>query len=141
MFTLLGFCDDDGNIAAMPDMGRYIRESFKGKEFVITVKAKESKRSIAQNRWLWGQALPLIAEHLGYDRHEHDRLHYDLLAVRFGTEAIAPLLPGAPPRIAPKRTSSRLTVAEFSDYMDWLCRYAATEFGVVLPLPDEARAA
>jgi hypothetical protein len=142
MFTVTGFCDDTGKYAVDDPKGLagYIRQHFTGREFTLTVKAKTSKRSLAQNAWHWGVALPLIAEHLGYDRHEHDQLHYDLLAVRFGTKAIPPLLPGAPPRIEPQRTSSELTTQEFSDYMDWLVRYAAQEFGVVIPLPDEEAA-
>jgi len=135
----LAFCDDAGHISVKDRHGflDYVTRTFAGKGFVMDVKPVETKRSLAQNRWIWGQAYPLIAEHLGYDRHEHEQLHYDLLSVRFGTEAVIPKLPGALPRIVPKRTSSNLTVAEFSDYMDWLVRYAATEFGVVLPLPDD----
>lgn len=144
MFSVTYFCDDDGkyrcSITGKRALANYISQHFRGREFTLTVKAKTSKRSNAQNAWHWGVAIPLIADHLGYDRHEHDQLHYDLLSVRFGTKAIPPLVPGAPPRIEPQRTSSDLTVQEFSDYMDWLVRYAAQEFGVVIPLPDEEAA-
>jgi hypothetical protein len=111
--------------------------AYAGASVTVTIEKTKATRSAAQLRWLWGRALPLIADHCGYDAHEIEHLHYDLLAVRFGTQAIAPLLTGAPPRIVPTRTSSDLTVAEFSDYMDWLVRYAAEHLGVVLPLPDE----
>jgi hypothetical protein len=133
-----GFVDDAGHFA-LDDRDGFLAavRQFKGKEVVITVEEKKRKRSLAQNRWLWGRALPLIAEHCGYDHHEHERLHYDLLSVRFGTEAIAPLVPNAPPRIVPAQTSSTLSTKEFSDYMEWIVRYAAETFGVVLPLPDE----
>ena len=137
-----GFVDDAGHFSL--DRRREFSEwvkRFRGHEVVVTVQRKTRKRSLEQNAWLWGVALPLIAEHLGYDRHEHDDLHYDLLSVRFGTRAVAPRVPGAQPRIVPARTSSELTTAEFSDYMDWLVRYAAQEFGVVIPLPDEGKEA
>lgn len=132
-----GFCDDAENIS-IPGLSKEIKRRFKGGDFVVTLAKNSRKRSTSQNAWIWGVAYPLLADHLGYDHHEHERLHYDLLSVRFGTKAVAPLLPGAPPRIEPQRTSSELTTKEFSDYMDWLVRYAATEFGVVIPLPDDA---
>lgn len=133
-----GFVDDSGVFALdQPDKFRAWVKRFAGHEVVVTVQRKTRKRSLEQNAWLWGVALPLIAEHLGYDRHELDELHYDLLSVRFGTKAVAPRVPGAHPRIVPSRTSSDMTTTEFSDYMDWVVRYAAQEFGVVIPLPDD----
>ena len=134
----LGFVDDAGHFSL--DRKREFLEglkAFAGDEVIVSVTKRYGKRSLAQNSWLWGVALPLIAEHCWYDHHEHERLHYDLLAVRFGTETINPTLPGATARIVPAKTSSQLTKAEFSDYIDWLVRYAATDLGVVVPLPNE----
>lgn len=139
--TFLAFVDDSGHFAL--DDTRAFREhvqQFKGQQVVVSVDKRSRKRSTVQNNWIWGVAYPLIAEHCGYDAHEIESLHYDLLSVRFGTKAIAPLIDGAPPRIVPTRTSSDLTTKEFSDYMDWIVRFAAEKFDVVLPLPDEQAA-
>jgi hypothetical protein len=136
--TFRAYVDDAGHFAL--DNTRLFRafvRQFKGQEIDVEVKKRTRQRSHAQNNWLWGVALPLIAEYLGYDHHEHERLHYDLLSVRFGTVAVAPLVDGAQPRIVPKKTSSELTTAEFTEYMEWLLRFAADKWGVVLPLPDE----
>ncbi len=122
------------------DWKRYLK-GLAGKRLELIARERKSKRSVDQNSYIWGVAYPIIAEHLGYDAHEHERLHYDLLAIRFGTVAQSPLLKGAPPRIVPARTSSELNTEEFSQYMEWLIRYAATEFGCVIPLPNEAVAA
>jgi len=103
----------------------------RGKQVVIT--ERKAKRSQEQNRWLWGCAIPLIAEHCGYDAHEREALHYELLAVRFGT--VKSKLGGD--AVLPARTSSQMNTRQFSDYMEWLARYAATELGVIIPLPDE----
>lgn len=142
MFSVRGFCDDDGHysVDAPKALADYIRQHYTGREFVLTVKALESKRSLAQNRLWWGHILPAIAEHCGYDHHEHEHLHYDILSVRFGTEAIAPLIPGAQPRIEPKRTSSQLSVKEFNELIEWTVRWAAQQFGLVIDLPDEVAA-
>jgi len=138
--VFVGFVDDAGHFAL--DNATAFREyvqQFKGEEVEVTVERKRRQRSSAQNRFLWGACLPAIAEHCGYDHHEMERLHYDLLSVRFGTTAIAPLMDGAPPRIVPTRTSSELNTAEFSDYLEWLVRFAAEKFGVVISFPDELR--
>jgi hypothetical protein len=134
----LGFVDDEGHFA-LDDRAGFLAHAatLKGHEVTVTITRRRRKRSLAQNRWLWGVAMPLIADHCGDDAHEHERLHYDLLSVRYGTTAISPLVPNAPPRIVPAKTSSQLTTVEFSDYMDWLVRYAADTLGVVLPLPDD----
>jgi hypothetical protein len=134
-----GFCDDEGH-SALDDRKAfvaYIAEHFKGEEFELTIQKRTRQRSVRQLRWLWGVALPLIAEHCGYDKHEHERLHYDLLAVRFGTVAVVPLVEGASPRIVPTKTTSDLNTKDMSDYMEWLVRYAAEKFDTVIPLPDE----
>lgn len=101
---------------------------YEGKPVVVTITDRRSDR---QNAWIWGVALPIIADHLGYDRHEHETLHYDILAQRFGTVTRPSGL------VMPTQTSSKLSVKDFSDYMDWLVRYAAETWGVVVPLPDE----
>ena len=136
--TFSGFVDATGKLTLDDRRGflDYTRR-FSGKEVVVTVTRKTRQRSAQQNKWLWGCAYPLIAEHCGYDEHEHEQLHYDLLSVRFGTVAVQPLVPGAPPRIVPAFTSSQLTTTDMAAYMEWLVRFAAEKFGVVIPLPDE----
>lgn len=56
----------------------------RGKDVEVVVRRRRSKRSLAQNRWYWGLALPLIADEVGYDRHELETLHAGLLVRRFG---------------------------------------------------------
>lgn len=114
----------------------YLR-TLAGEDVEITVMKRRSKRSLSQNAWLHGVALPLIADHCGYDVHERERLHYDLLAKYFGTIVVSGLVPGAPTRIVPVKTSSQLTTKEFAEYMDWIVRFSASELGVVIPLPDD----
>lgn len=106
--------------------------SFTGKNVVVTVEEAKATRSLKQNAWIWGVAYPLIAETIGYDRHEHDELHYWLVATCFGThfdERISAEVPNA--------RSSKLTTKEFGDYMEWLVRFAAQKWSCVIPLPDE----
>lgn len=145
--NLFPFSVNDAGVFALDDVTAFrahVRQKFRGKRGVLQVLPWGRKRSAEQNAWLWGIALPLIAESCGYDDHEHERLHYDLLAIRFGTVEVAPALPGVPSRVMPTRTSSHLTTKEFAEYMEWLVRYAAEpgnlcERGIVIPLPNEPR--
>ncbi len=107
-----------------------------GKPVEIVIKVQRERRSTKQNAWWWGIAVPLIAHELGYDRHEHDRLHYALVSLCFGTTVDA-----VTKQEIPNVRSSQLTTVQFSELMDWAVRWAAQEHGIVIPLPDESRAA
>ena len=114
---------------------RYLR-SLAGKRVGVVIRERRAQRSHNQNAWLWGVAIPLLAEAFGYDQHEHEQLHYQLLAECFGT-----VYDQRFGRDVCRVTSSRLTTKEFSDYMEWLVRWAAVEHGCVIPLPNESEAA
>jgi hypothetical protein len=103
----------------------------------VIVRRHRNQRSLDQNAWLWGVAYPVIAEAIGYDLHEHEDLHYALVAKCFGDHFDKRV--GA---LVPNKRSSKLTTKEFSEYMEWLVRFAAMELGgIVVPLPGESEAA
>ncbi len=131
-----GRVTDDGakiDLESPKSMREHVKK-LAGKRVVVTVQAAKSKRSLDQNAWNWGVAIPMIAEHCGYDKDEYDDLHYELLAICYGTKQIE--LDGVK-LIVPNKTSSHLDTKGFSEYMEWLVRYAAKKFDVVIPLPDE----
>ena len=102
----------------------------------LVLKRRESQRSLDQNAWIWGVAYPVLAEALGYDLHEHEDLHYALVAKCFGEHFDKRV--GA---MVPNRRSSKLSTKEFSEYMEWLVRFGAMECGgIVVPLPGESEA-
>lgn len=104
-----------------------------GHEVEVVVRARQKRRTNPQNRWLWGVALRLLGEHLGYDEHEREELHYALLEKCFGRHWDERLQAA----VLTVR-SSRLSTRDFAAYMEWLVRYAASEFDVLIPLPGEA---
>ena len=134
-----GVVDQAGKLR-LDDRARFdacLSEKFKGKAVVVTVKAPQSQRSLDQNAWIWAVAYPVIADALGYDKHEIDDLHYALMEKCWGTKLDARLRV-----MVPNKRSSKLTTAEFSEYMEWLVRFAATERGgIMVPLPGESEAA
>jgi hypothetical protein len=103
-----------------------------GKPVEVTIRAKRSKRSISQNNTWWGLIVPAIAEEVGYDRSEHDECHYALVARFFGTHTDK--ISGA---TVPNARSSKLSTKQFSELIDGTVRWAATDLGLVLPMPDD----
>jgi hypothetical protein len=100
---------------------------------VLSAQPQRARGRGDQNAWLWGVAYPLLADALGYDLHEHDLLHYALLGECYGT-----VYDQRFGRELPRMSSSKLTTKEFSDYMEWLVRWAAAEHRCYIPLPGEA---
>jgi len=128
----------EGKLALDPaeaaDRASYLQR-LTGKAVEVVVRPKTRKRSLDQNAWLWGVAYDILGEHMGYDTHERDGLHYALLAECFGVYHDQRF--GI---TVPRVSSSKMTTREFSDYMEWLVRWAAVEQQVVIPLPDDAEA-
>lgn len=129
--------DGDGRT---PECASEIRAALKaraGRLTEVIVRDKPTQRSLDQNAWTWGVAYPALAEALGYDKHEIEDLHYGLVA-KWGGEHFDKRMG----QMVPNKRSSKLTTKEFSDYMEWLVRFAAMECGgVVITLPDEVEAA
>lgn len=129
----------DGQLAMQPleaGQRRAFLRSLSGQPVDVVIRRRRSKRSAEQNAWLWGVALPVLAESFGYDQHEHEMLHYQLLAECFGERYDQRF-----GRAVPCRTSSQLNTQEFSQYMEWLTRWAAVEHGIRVPLPGESERA
>jgi hypothetical protein len=105
--------------------------TLEGQWVEVVVRKRRTRRSNAQNRWWWGVAIRMIADEYGYDLHDDDALHHALVAKCFGAKTDVYGL------TLPERRSSKLTTAEFSALMEWVVRWAATELGMRIPLPDE----
>jgi hypothetical protein len=98
----------------------------------VSMHKRTAKMSNQQRRWIRGIAEPMIAEALGYDRHDRDELHYWLLMECFGTREFRGRV------IANVPHSSDLPVPIASEFMEWLVRWAPENCnGLVVPLPNE----
>lgn len=107
-----------------------------GQEGIMTLAPKKDTRTNAQNRMMWGhvydQLLTGLASELGYERNEKDYLHEALCRLYGGT--VEDKATGLTVR---KFRTSKATKKEFTDYIEWLARWAAQEHGVVIALPGE----
>lgn len=93
----------------------------------ITVVLKEKKRSLNQNALMW-KWLTIIADHTGYTKEVlHDKLRLQYLPTRI-------LQVNGKIYELPKSTTE-LTVKEFSEYMDKI-QLVAMELELALPQPE-----
>lgn len=115
--------------------------SFKpGLQGVLTLTPKVERRTNAQNRLMWGTVYDQIVEGLVtagfYEPHEWAEakalIHEGLCAKYQGL--VKDKVTGIEVR---KFRSSKATKAEFTEFVAWATRFAATEFGVVVVLPGE----
>lgn len=120
---------------------RVIASLPEGQQFDLTLTPHKDKRTNTQNRAMWGQCydslLVGLADAVGYDRHERvtaKELLHEGLCAKYQGYVTCPLT-GQQVR---KFRTSKATKQEFTDYLDWVARYAATEFGVVVSLPGDA---
>jgi hypothetical protein len=123
--------------AGHKDRLRRVALTMRGQRFQIALEPEKRKRSQRQNAWHWAVAVPMIAAACGYEPHDQagrDAVHYGLVMKCFGSTHHPQL--GDVPNVR----SSHLTTAQFSELMEWEARFAATEFGLYLPMPDECAA-
>jgi len=114
------------------------------KSWRIEVSQEKSERSMAQNAYLFGVVYKLIAERTGY---EAEDLHDYLLGKHFGTKLkrVPKSKYNPDGRIeVPVRTTttnehgrrSVLGKTAFSEYVEFVRRFAAEKLGLVIPDPD-----
>lgn len=110
-----------------------------GEEVTVRVSKRLDTRSVQQNRMLWGpiyeQLIAGIALNTGVDHHDalsKEYMHEGLLMLFSGT-VIDPVTK----QPVAKERSSQMSTQRFSEYVEWLARYAAEEHGVVVTLPGD----
>ena len=104
-----------------------------GTDVDVTIRQHKAQRSSAQNRYWHGVVIPLIADELGWSREDRPHLHYWLLTVFGGThhdEKTGLDIPNI-------QHSRALNTKQFAELVDWVLRYAMTEWGIHLPAPNE----
>jgi hypothetical protein len=128
-----GRVDARGCFLTLEQQPRFLRwlSRLAGERVDLSVRKHQSKRSLDQNRyWFWAMGF-LAHETWGEDDADaRERMHYWLLIQRFGAQDIGGYT-------VPKRTSRRLSTAEFSEMIEWMVMFAARDLGVVVPLPNE----
>lgn len=101
----------------------------KGQTYEVSYKRKIRKRSVPQNRlyWLW---LACIAEHIGSDKDYVHRAFVEKYLVYDEIEILGVKIPKIP-------STTTLSTQTFTEYIEKIRIYAATELGLTLPDPED----
>lgn len=102
------------------------------KPWEITIEPYRKKRSLSQLRlmWLW---ISEVAEHV----REHTGMDSEDVHAFLKEKFLPPRIIEIAGEAVEYRTTTKLTTAEMSEYMDRIYAWATTELGLLLPLPEE----
>ena len=110
---------------------RQIHELEFDKSWLVTIKEIKPTRSLQQNAYLWGVCYTIFLEESGLKEQgwTNEDLHDYFLGEHFGWEEKHLLETKI---VRPIKRSSKLSITEFADYLDFVIRKAA-EHGIVIP--------
>lgn len=105
-------------------------KSFDGKDIVISIEKKKSKRSLEQNN-LWWLYMTILSKELGYTKEEiHEICKMKFNKVEKVDEKTGEIFEYL-------RSTTDLSKSEFADMISELIRWSAETFSIILPLPNE----
>lgn len=117
-------------IKEVQEFKRYLL-SFKG-DVEVVVSKPQSKRSIQQNRYLWGVAYKLICEHTGNNKKDIHEFLLNKFAPRKYIEIEGKT------EIVTKR-SSKMSKIDFMNYKESIQQWAAEVLELYIPDPEECK--
>lgn len=101
-----------------------------GKRVTLTIGEDKPTRSSNQHRYYFGVVVKTIAEELGYTSDElHEALKYKFLRLEAEPDKFRPLVS--------MRSTTSLKTDEFEQFLEQVRIWAATDLGIVVPLPNE----
>jgi len=98
----------------------------------IEVTEYKDTRSLEQNAYLFGVVYTTILQHTDLQGWDLDDIHTFMKGEFFGWETVTGF---GRKRVKPIKRSSRLSIQQFSDYMEFVIRKAA-ELGIEIPEPE-----
>jgi hypothetical protein len=101
----------------------------KGEPLRLIVTAEEKQRNAAQNRFYWGAVLKQIAETGWVDGRQYDKdTWHEFFARRYGVLDELTLPDGE--IITRRKSTTQMSVGEFSEYLNQVQAYAGETLGV-----------
>jgi hypothetical protein len=105
-----------------------------GAHVEIIIRSYRSKRTNDQNAYYWGVVIPILSDYFGYD---HEEMHEEL-KIMFN-----PIQSKIDPMRKIGGSTTKLSTVEFysdekNSYIERICRWAASEYGVYIPPPKKA---
>ena len=103
---------------------------FRGQTVEVTIEKRRKRRTDNQNSYYWGVVIRTIANECGYRSDE------ELAAVH--AELKKKFLPHNGKLALPQSTTT-LNTADFTEYIEKVRAWAATELGIYIPDPNEIK--
>ena len=130
--TFRGTVDEHGKLKLFNDGAfRVILGRLKGKWVVVTVRDDKPKRSSNQNAYYWGVVLKTISDELGNNTNDDVHQHVRWMFLRTEPD------PENGRALATVRSTTSLKTDEMEDFLDRVRMWAASDHGIVIPLPNE----
>ncbi len=113
----------DGKLKLDAPQGYLVQlSSLEGQRIELTIRKERHARSLSQNRYYWGVIIEILSNHFGYDREEmHEALKFKFLKKHGDTNLVT------------VGSTAKLSTVGFTEYIDSVIRWAATEYQVVIP--------
>jgi hypothetical protein len=99
-----------------------------GKRIELTLHKERNSRSNQQNKFYWGIVIEILGEHFGYTPEE---MHEEL------KRKFNPVHSKIDPEASFGGSTTKLSTVEFIDYIDRITRWAASEYQIYIPDPNE----
>lgn len=111
--------------------------NLKNGKHLVTIKDFR-RRSLPQNAYYWGVVVPMVRKALyeiGFDDVQTDQDAHELIKKEFVRKEFVNKQTGE--MISITGSTAGLSVTEFGEYLEKICRWAAEYLGVVIPSPNE----
>jgi len=96
-----------------------------GKRVELTIQKERRVRSLSQNKYYWGVVIEVLSDYFGYEKEEmHSALRFKFLKRHEDTDLVT------------VGSTAKLSTAEFTEYIDGIIRWAATEYQISIPSAD-----
>lgn len=102
---------------------------FEGKDVFVQIEPGKKQRSLKANGYYWGVVLPMIAAEMG-----EDNLDYVHALMKGECLKTIKIIKGK--AYTAVGSTRKLTTDKFSDYLERVRRFAASELGLNIPDPD-----
>ncbi|HMU69193.1 MAG TPA: hypothetical protein PKC38_04260 [Chitinophagales bacterium] len=130
--TYFAKVDENGVIQglARKKFAREVKDMFSGKSIEITVRRKKKHRSVQQNRYYW-LVVTMLSDYTGFTKDEmHAILRSKFLRAEKVNEDTGVVYEYV-------KSTTELTTVEYEEYLDDVRRFAAQEFNMNVPMPNE----
>jgi len=127
----------EGNITLIPKHKLLYREEvakLEGCDVLLSLEKKRDKKSYQQIKYYWGVVIPVIAEEIGYMKHEHTYLHKDLKDILY-YEIRTDKLTGEEKKYL--KSLKDATTKDAEDYFEAVRQWALSTHNIYVPLPNE----